>query len=249
MKIINEFRNFMKANFEDWGDFVSDQDRKVEKPLLSKSPVGNKTIQLPEVSESDMNETRLYSALLNRKSQRKYTKESLTMKELSCLLFMTQGVKSIDKNNVWSKRTVPSGGARHPFETYLSIQNVDGIEPGIYRYLPFSNALEFLFADSDALKKISEGALGQDFVGNCAVTFIWSCIPYRSEWRYHISAHKTMLLDIGHVCQNLYLACEAIGCGTCAIAAYDQILMDQFLELDGEDEFVVYLAPVGKVKC
>ena len=49
------------------------------------------------------------------------------------------------------------------------------------------------------------------------------------------------------MCRNLYLACESIGCGTCAIASYRQEELDQFLGLDGEDEFVVYLAPVGKV--
>jgi SagB-type dehydrogenase family enzyme len=57
-----------------------------------------------------------------------------------------------------------------------------------------------------------------------------------------------LLLDAGHVCQNLYLAVEALGLGTCAIGAYDQAAMDTLLELDGEDEYVIYLAPVGKVK-
>lgn len=56
-----------------------------------------------------------------------------------------------------------------------------------------------------------------------------------------------MLLDAGHVCQNLYLACQAIDCGTCDVGAYDQKLIDKFLGLDGENEFVVYVAPVGKV--
>ncbi len=49
------------------------------------------------------------------------------------------------------------------------------------------------------------------------------------------------------MCQNLYLACESIGCGTCAIAAYQQEMLDRFLGLDGEEELVVYLAPVGKL--
>jgi SagB-type dehydrogenase family enzyme len=66
------------------------------------------------------------------------------------------------------------------------------------------------------------------------------------EWRYDIAAHRVILLDAGHVCQNLYLASEAIGAGTCAVAAYDQVLIDGLLNLDGEDEFVIYLAPVGK---
>jgi len=79
------------------------------------------------------------------------------------------------------------------------------------------------------------------------VVFIWSVVPYRGEWRYTIGAHKPLLLDAGHVCQNLYLACESIECGTCAIAAYDQGKIDAILQLDGSDEFVTYLSPVGKV--
>jgi SagB-type dehydrogenase family enzyme len=56
-----------------------------------------------------------------------------------------------------------------------------------------------------------------------------------------------MLLDAGHICQNLYLAAGSIGCGTCAIAGYDQDKIDALLKLDGDHEFVVYLAPVGKI--
>jgi len=83
-------------------------------------------------------------------------------------------------------------------------------------------------------------------VGKCAAVFIWTAIPYRSEWRYHLVAHKAMLLDAGHVCQNLYLACEGIGAGTCAIAAYDQEKIDDLIKVDGKDEFTIYLSPVGK---
>ena len=60
-------------------------------------------------------------------------------------------------------------------------------------------------------------------------------------------AHKNMLIDAGHICQNLYLAAESIGAGTCAVGAYDQGGLDTLFELDGEDEYLVYLAPVGKI--
>jgi SagB-type dehydrogenase family enzyme len=66
------------------------------------------------------------------------------------------------------------------------------------------------------------------------------------EWRYGPAAHRVLLLDAGHVCQNLYLSAEALGAGACAIGAYDQLALDSLLRLDGEEEFVLYLAPVGK---
>jgi SagB-type dehydrogenase family enzyme len=90
-------------------------------------------------------------------------------------------------------------------------------------------------------------AFGQPYPGNAALTFIWTAIPYRMEWRYGLAAHRVIAIDAGHVCQNLYLACETIGAGTCAIAAYDQEALDRLLQVDGEEEFAVYMASVGKV--
>jgi len=77
---------------------------------------------------------------------------------------------------------------------------------------------------------------------------VWTAVPYRMEWRYGAASHKVIALDAGHVCQNLYLACANLGAGTCAVAAYHQKLMDDLLQVDGEEEFTVYLAPVGKLK-
>ncbi len=62
-----------------------------------------------------------------------------------------------------------------------------------------------------------------------------------------MASHKLIALDAGHSCQNLYLACEAVGCGTCAIGAYDQEKCDKLLGVDGVDELTVYAAPIGKV--
>jgi len=99
-------------------------------------------------------------------------------------------------------------------------------------------------------QKIDAITLDQPFVPNfakkAAVVFAWSTIPYRSEWKYDISAHKKILIDVGHVCQNLYLASESIGAGACAIGIYDQKLIDEVLGLNGDEEFILYLGAVGK---
>jgi SagB-type dehydrogenase family enzyme len=68
------------------------------------------------------------------------------------------------------------------------------------------------------------------------------------EWRYGDASYKVIALDAGHVCQNLYLACEALSAGVCAIAAYDQKRADKLIDVDGEEEFVIYMAAAGKVQ-
>ena len=165
---------------------------------------------------------------------------------MSFLLWATQGFRQqVAPGAVL--RTVPSAGNRHALETYLAVLRVAGLQPGIYRYLPLENQLLHVVDDEQMPEKLTDATLGQAFVGRAAVVFIWTTIPNRTEWRYGLAAHKLIALDAGHVCQNLYLACEAIGAGTCAIAAYHQQLMDRLVQVDGQDEFVIYLAPVGKV--
>jgi SagB-type dehydrogenase family enzyme len=88
--------------------------------------------------------------------------------------------------------------------------------------------------------------MGQAFVRSAAVTFLWSSVIYRMAWRYSERSYRLVHLDAGHVCQNLYLAAGQIGCGTCAIGAFDDALMARLIGTDGEDEFILYCAAVGK---
>jgi SagB-type dehydrogenase family enzyme len=248
MDNVKQQRKWMKSNFAEMEEGISDQELKIPQPPLQKASDEKAEItDLPIVNESKLIKVNILEIINSRKSRRSYINENISLEELSFLLWSTQGVKEIKGDNYATLRTVPSGGARHAFETYIAVNKVQGLKSGIYRYLPLTHQLLFIFEEEKLEEKISELTLGQKFAGKSAVTFIWSAVPYRGEWRYNITAHKTMLLDAGHVCQNLYLACEAVGCGTCAIAAYDQNGFDEFLKLDGEDEFVVYLAPVGKI--
>jgi SagB-type dehydrogenase family enzyme len=243
-----QHREVMKAEFNHFESSFTDQLVGIEVPTAQKHVEnGAEVINLPEVDSGVISETDIYSCLSNRKSRRKYNDEPITINELSFLLWATQGVKRKSPDNRYSTRTVPSGGSRQPFETYLAVHDVKGLKPGIYRYQPFEHQLVFLFEVDDLKEKVSKAAHDQKFAGNCAVTFIWSAVPYRTEWRYTLASAKIILQDSGHLCQNLYLACEAISCGTCAIGAYDQQLFDGLLKLDGTDEFTVYVAPVGKV--
>lgn len=168
--------------------------------------------------------------------------------ELSFLLWSTQGVQKVIQDGLRVFRTVPSGGARHSFETYLIINRVTGVEPGLYRYLSMDHKLFFLYSEKDLDKKMSDACMKQSFVRDAAAVFVWTTIPYRMEWRYNIIAHKIIALDAGHVCQNLYLASESVGAGACAIGAYYQDEVDSIIGVDGKDEFTIYIAAVGKIK-
>jgi SagB-type dehydrogenase family enzyme len=253
---VDEYHAIIRANRDalrngPWPDYPTQSDQRRGLPIPPPQQpydASAQTIDLPAPDPAVLTKRDLYACIADRVSHRKYTGEPLTLSELAYLLWATQGVRKVTMGGRGSLRTVPSSGARNPFETTLAVQRVDGVAPGVYRYLPFDHKLLHLFDDKRLADKLGALAMDQPFVGRAAVCFIWSAVPYREEWRYGTQAAKGILLDAGHVCQNLYLACESIGCGTCAIAAYRQEELDCFLGLDGEEELVVYLAPVGKVE-
>jgi len=244
---VQDFRGSMKSNLTVDTDWISDQMKGLVMPSSQKAvDPGCERIALPKPDPAILKKSNLLACMADRKSRRKFSMANLTLDELAYLLWATQGVrKALPSGRHY--RTVPSAGSRHSFETYLVIQQVDGLKTGVYRYLPFDHQLAYLFTTENLAKKMSTLASNQPFVGNSAVCFIWSSVPYRMEWRYGLDSERVILMDVGHVCQNLYLAAESIGCGTCGVAAYDQAELDRFLGLDGKDEFVIYLAPVGKV--
>jgi SagB-type dehydrogenase family enzyme len=215
-------------------------------PIQKPASPDARIIKLPERGTWDIPPCDLQNAIAKRQSRRKFNNDPLSLTELAFLLWATQGVRErINEEAVL--RTVPSAGCRHPFETYLAIQRVEGLDGGIYRYLPLDNALVFERGVDNLPGHLTAATHGQRFAGQAAVTFIWTVIPERTEWRYAEASYKVIALDAGHVCQNLYLACEAVGAGTCAIAAYNQTLFDELLGVDGNEEHCIYIAPVGKI--
>ncbi|WP_160726025.1 SagB/ThcOx family dehydrogenase [Bacillus sp. USDA818B3_A] len=243
-------RSFLKSNFLEFKHIKTDKIKGLPKPPIVKPySTSSIMIELPEVSKNVIKSQNIYECIKERRSTRFYSEDSLSLEELSYLLWATQGITSTTKNG-FTIRTVPCSGATHTFETYLFIMRVDGIQQGIYRYLPVEHKLLFMFELNEIDQKIDAITLDQPFVPNFAkkasVVFAWSTIPYRSEWKYDISAHKKILIDIGHVSQNLYLASESIDAGACAIGIYDQKLIDDVLGLDGDEEFVLFLGAVGK---
>ena len=239
-------RRFLRANWHRLDGVLSDQNRGVPVPEPQKGcPAEATVISLPDPDDEVALGGSVREAIGGRCSRRAYSPEALSAAELSYLLWATQGVKRLAGNRVY--RTTPSAGARQALDTYLYIDRVEGIDSGLYRYLPLDHALCPLPPVPEQSQSLIDGCWDQRFVGNAAAVFIWTVIPYRTEWRYSIASHKVIAIDAGHVCQNLYLASEAVGAGTCAVAAYDQSKMDALIGVDGSDEFVIYVAPVGKI--
>lgn len=224
----------------------SDQSQGVPAPELEKPYVGSGPVMhLPKPVNLKQGNVLLENTITGRRSIRRFSHAPLTMEELSWLLWCTQGVQKVLPPS--TIRTVPSAGARHPLDTYLLINRVKGLNAGLYRYIALEHAVAPIRLDAKISELLQEACLGQDMVVSAAMTLFWVADVYRSAWRYSERAWRYVFLDAGHVCQNLYLAAVPLECGVCAIAAFEDEKLNSLLGVDGENQFSVYAAVVGKL--
>jgi SagB-type dehydrogenase family enzyme len=214
-------------------------------PLELPYDVTQRLIDLPAPDALALEPVNLRELIEHRATVRNYSETPITLDELSYLLWCTQGVKGLRESYV-TLRTVPSAGGRHAFETLLLANRVEGLEAGVYRFVASLHKLIRLDLGDNLTRRLTHASRNQEQVARSAVTFLWVAVPYRMTFRYGERGFRYLLLDAGHICQNLYLAAEAIGCGVCAIAAYDDEQLNTTLGLDGETQFVIYLASLGK---
>ncbi len=224
----------------------SDQMKGVQQPPLELDyDRTKKIIDLPKPVDININDSKLRNAIESRRSVRTYSDKPISLDELSYLLWCAHGVKEVIQNHA-TLRTVPSAGARHAFEIYILVNNVENLENGLYRFLATKHKLVEVKKDENLSNKISDACLDQRFIKSSAATIFWIAIPYRMKWRYGERGYRYLFLDAGHSCQNLYLSASSIDCGVCGIAAFSDDELNSVLGLDGEEQFVIYLAAVGK---
>lgn len=227
-------------------------DESLGLPAPAKEVVrGGRRIALTKDFSGVIRKPDVLAVLAERKTRRNYTEESLSQTELAFLLWAANGQR--EGTEAKPRRTVPSGGARYPLELYVIVNRVDGLAKGLYHYLSSTHEIEFVKGLEEQEKWVTEAVRGKEFVGHAPVFFLWTAVPYRGEWHSGIRAMKPILLDTGHSAQNLYIACEAIGCGMCPVASYLQAETDRLLCLHHGsqpselDEYVIYGAALGKI--
>ena len=239
-KIIELFKKGELHNALDSAKYVSFKE--VKGDLITLSPFSNECIKHSG-----------YPELLNiRRSKRKYTDTPITQSQLAFMLCSTQGIQAL---KLKTSRSVPSGGAIHPFETYIAAKAVEGIDPGIYRYVPEENigenrvTLEVVSTLDDYEDKSDDMLLGQSWAAKAPVVLFYTYMPSRSKGRLNevTAAYRVMLIDLGHVGQNAMLSAAALGLGCCCLIGFDQGICDSVLGIDGVNEYTVYTISVGAV--
>ena len=177
--------------------------------------------------------------LFKRRSIRGYTNETITLEEVSQLLWAAQGVT--DTNGL---RTAPSAGGLYPLEFYLIAGKVSGLPSGIFKYVPDGHQL-LKMAGGDRREELSRIVIGQSFVAEAPASFTISAVYERTTGRYGNRGIRYVDMEAGHAAENLLLQGVALGIGAVMVGAFDDKGVAKLLQLSG-NETPLYIIPTGR---
>jgi SagB-type dehydrogenase family enzyme len=186
----------------------------------------------------------LYSALQQRRSERRFAEKAASAAMLSQILWATQGITLANEYHQF--RTAPSAGGIFPIETYCVINRVDQYEPGVYHYQVPYHTLVLIKAGNFG-NELAQAALGQKMIRDAAFNLIWSAMLERSKWKYEQRAYRYIYLDAGHIGQNTALAAVSCGLGSCQIGAFFDEEVNTIIGIDGNVETAIYMTAIGSV--
>jgi len=207
-----------------------------------------KKIPLPPIKNIPENPKTFDNVIASRRTVRTFNDAPLTQEEFSTILYQSYGITgelSLPGGGTQKWRASPSGGALYPAEIYLGIRRVDQIDPGIYHYNVQDHALELL-TEGDLTEEFYQVCCDQEYVKRAAVIFFISGVFQRTKRKYSERGYRYVLLDVGHLGQNIYLSSTSLDLAIMTTCGFFDDPTNELLRLDGIDESVLYVAFVGQ---
>ena len=245
MEEINEDEKFFLDIHEKTKDFKVNQDLKNIPAIFKK--INTKKIPLPK--DFEVSNIPVEEAIVRRVSRRNFS-GYIDAREAAKILYCANGFKSLEdtgKFGIVQLTTAPSAGARHPIEIYVILQRVNGISDGVYHYDNESHMLEVIHEQKFSQLELKKIFVHSKELASANMILIMTAIHRRTSWKYGHRSYRFVHLDAGHIGQNVYLACEAMGLGACAVGGWHDAFIERLLRIDGMRELIVYIMTVGKI--
>jgi SagB-type dehydrogenase family enzyme len=184
----------------------------------------------------------LGDAIADRRSVREFISSPLSLEQLSTVLAAAASLTHT--RDGYAFRTAPSGGALYPIEIYLLVHNVDSLAPGLYHYQVADSSLETI-STGDFSDRIHQASNRQETVGRSPATLVLTARWERITVKYADRGYRYAYMECGAICQNIYLAATAMGLGTCAVGAFDDEDLNEFLGIEPSQEAALLIMPLG----
>jgi len=244
-RIGEEFMQATSYTPEGWDEWWADRhyDRENRPPTYLSYPNAACHVRLEEPQPPPGVD--LWQTFQQRRSKRNFLPESLQLNELNLLLWSCQGITA-DMGD-YQLRTAPSSGALFPTETYLVVNAVEDLEPGIYHLDVQNWRLEGIRMGD--FREAGHAALrGQTMTQHAAVNVIWTTVMERCLAKYFERAYRYIWWDAAAIMENFLLAATGLGLGACAMGSWYDDLTHELLGIDGKEHFSVLTASVGRIR-
>lgn len=204
--------------------------------------------KVPLTKEFPISQCSIEEAIQQRRSIRDFSGEPLKLEEISKLLYLANGITGVLQSDIpLALRAAPSAGALYPIELYPIVLNVADVRPGVYHYNVKAHVLELL-QPGNYRDLLYNYTLKQEMILTASVVFLLTAVFKRTKSKYGERGYRYVLLDAGHIAQNLYLTATAMKLGVVSIGGFYDDALNQLLNVDGVDEAVVYIITVGKAR-
>jgi SagB-type dehydrogenase family enzyme len=211
--------------------------RSAQPALYLRNGDGVVTKPLPDARDGNP----LIELMARRRTVRAAAKPSITLKQLSDCLFAGMGITGEASNAVGKLPLgmTPSGGARNPYEAYVYARNVEGLAPGFYHYSAIDHDLGLV--QTNHMPKLSELVGGQDWADEMPCMILLCASMERTMWKYDDpNAYRVILIEAGHIGQNIMLAATQNGLTACPTAALSHSAIRECISMNKLTDAPVY---------
>ncbi len=217
-------------------------------PCESNNEKENMTISLPEPDTTGS--VSIEQCLAGRRSERSYKNKSLTMEEVSQVLWAAYGITDPQPDGPsfmrGGQRTSPSAGALYPLEIYLVASKVEGLQPGIYKYDSRNHKLEKQ-QEGNFNRQLSNASLHQSSIEQAAANLVYSAVFSRTTQKYGSRGEERYVyMEAGHSAENVCLQAYALKIGVCTVGAFNDSAVKKVIGMPDEEE-PLYVLPMGKM--
>lgn len=199
----------------------------------------SKKIPLPRIERHDD----FFSLIKNRKSQRDFRPMAIPLETLSSVLEYSCGITR--EHAKGHSRAQASGGARFPLEVYpLVLRSSLELSSGVYHYNVRDHALDTLWARPFSREDVAE-LFTYPWIQNASVIFVITGVFQRNQMKYGQRGYRYVMIEAGHIGQNVYLNAAAFDLKCCALGGTKDKNIEKLLDIDGVTESVVYALALG----
>jgi SagB-type dehydrogenase family enzyme len=183
----------------------------------------------------------LLSLMARRRTNREAKSPTITLEQLSDCLYAGMAITGAVRtpNGLLPLAMTPSGGARNPYEAYIFAKDVEGLAPGFYHYAALDNSLQLV---NETISNLPSDMLaGQTWAEPMPVIIFLVGFLERSMWKYQdANAYRVVLIEAGHIGQNIMLAATAHGLSACPTAALHHETISRNLMLNELNHVPIY---------